>query len=110
MDVERHVIQILLRTGLLISMLFMAAGAILRVQEGSLDSQGVTLNDLFNFRSGVLLGDRWMAYGILLLAMTPVIRVLALFGLWTYDKDWKFTAVAFVVLVTLAMAISMGGG
>jgi hypothetical protein len=42
--------------------------------------------------------------------MTPVIRVLSLVAIWTYERDRKFVIVALVVLGVLGVAIASGRG
>ena len=51
-----------------------------------------------------------MALGVLVLAATPLFRVLALVVLWTRERDWRFVVVALLVVATLSMAIVVGHG
>jgi len=46
-----------------------------------------------------------MGAGVVVLALTPVARVLVLIGLWVRERDWRFVAVAGVVLVVLGVAV-----
>jgi uncharacterized membrane protein len=106
---DRKYVQFLLRTGLVIATLLMAVGVAMKASAGEWSTPDVRLFDLFR-SSGISSGDRVMATGILVLAATPAFRVIALLLLWIRERDWKFVAVAAIVMVTLGLAIAMGGG
>jgi uncharacterized membrane protein len=50
-----------------------------------------------------------MGLGILALGLTPAVRVLVLAAVWAHQRDWRFVAVAAVVVMTLAVATVLGG-
>ena len=106
--VERRSVQFLLRAGLALSGALMAAGFALQFAQGALRSQGFAPRDLLV--ASLPLGERLMGAGILVLAATPAVRVLALLLLWTRERDFRFVAVALAVIATLAAAIALGGG
>jgi uncharacterized membrane protein len=105
---EGVLIQWLLRTGLGISVALMAAGLAVQLGSGARHSNAVRMFELA--RAPASLGERVMALGILVLAFTPVLRVVALVLLWVKERDWRFVAVALTVAATLALAIALGGG
>ena len=86
----------------------MSAGLVLDLIRGQLENPNVRLFHLF--QTGMSLGDRLMALGILALALTPAFRVLALVYLWMKERDLKFAAVAAFVVIALSFAIALGGG
>jgi len=50
------------------------------------------------------------ALGIVVLALTPAFRVLALVGLWWRERDYRFVVVALAVVATLAASVLLGKG
>ncbi len=48
--------------------------------------------------------------GVLVLAATPVVRVLALAYLWAREKDFRFMSVALAVAAILAFSMLSGKG
>ena len=103
---DQRAVQLLLRVGLGLAVALMAIGLGLKVASGSHRSSGI---ELFALTSGST-ADLVMALGVLVLAATPLFRVLALVVLWTRERDWRFVGVALLVVVTLSMAIVLGHG
>ena len=101
-------VQRLLRGGLALSVVLMAVGLAVQLASGSRYAAPVRMFDVAD--ANVTTGARLMALGILVLAFTPVLRVLALVLLWAKERDWRFVGVAVVVAVTLGLAIALGGG
>lgn len=99
-------VQILLRAGLAGAVVLMAVGLALKLAAHDHVAGAVPL---FALTSGSR-ADAIMALGVLLLAATPALRVLALVALWARERDWKFVGVALVVVVTLGAAIVVGHG
>ena len=105
---EGLLVQRLLRTGLALSVVLMGAGLVMQLSSGARLSHPVRMFEIAHAQ--VSAGERVMAIGILVLAFTPVLRVLALIALWVKERDWRFVAVALTVAVVLALAIALGGG
>ncbi len=103
----QHIVQVLLRSGLAVAVVLMATGLVLKVASGSRHAVGTKL---FSIGRGVSLADTVMALGVLVLAATPAVRVLALVVLWTRERDWRFVGVACAVVVTLSAAVVLGHG
>jgi uncharacterized membrane protein len=105
---ERTSIQFVLRLGLILAVISMAIGFVLELLQHDLESRPFAIASIFS--NATPAGDRWMGLGILLLALTPAVRVLALLVLWTQEKDWRFAGVALAVMATLGAAIALGSG
>lgn len=103
---DQRVVQVLLRVGLGLAVVLMAVGLVMKVASGSVRSTGI---ELFALTAGST-ADLVMALGVLVLAATPVFRVLALVALWTRERDWRFVAVALLVIITLSLGIVLGQG
>jgi uncharacterized membrane protein len=103
----RHIVQWLLRVGLATSIILMAVGFVLKLATG--DQRSVSVR-LFELNQSMRTGDRLMAIGILVLAATPAFRVLSLVVLWSWERDWRFVAIALVVMLTLTAAVVIGHG
>jgi uncharacterized membrane protein len=106
-DRDHKRVQWLLRAGLALSAALMTAGMALRMAQGQRTSPAVALFDL---RAAPDLGLLLIASGILALAMTPALRVVALVWIWTRERDWRFVGVSVAVTITLAIAIAIGKG
>jgi hypothetical protein len=48
--------------------------------------------------------------GVLVLVLTPALRVLAVMLIWWRERDWRFVAVAVAVIATLAVGTGLGRG
>lgn len=103
----QRTVQRLLRVGLVASVLLMFAGLVMKISSGSHRSSGV---ELFSLTATGSNADLVMALGVLVLAITPAFRVLALVVLWARERDWRFVGVAGLVVVTLALAVVVGHG
>ncbi len=105
---ERVSVQWLLRAGLAVSFSLMLLGLALSLLRHESTGRPFALRDLL--ASATPLADRLVGAGILVLAATPALRVLALLLLWAEEKDWRFVAVALAVIATLGAALALGGG
>lgn len=104
---ERRVVQLLLRTGLLLAAALIAAGLGLAALHGHLVTHAVSVSELpALLRAGRPSG--FMALGILVLLATPILRVLFLIGGFALDRDWRFSAVAAGVALFLLAGILLG--
>ena len=100
-------VQLLLRAGLALSTALMAVGLVLRLALGERGSPPLRL---FELGSAPDLGLLLIGLGILALAMTPALRVLALVVIWARERDWRFVGVAVAVTLTLALSLAIGKG
>ena len=85
----------------------MLAGAVVRLASGSPGSESVRLREL---ASPLPLASRLSALGVLALGLTPAVRVLLLLSLWLRERDWRFAAVAAIVLAVLTASLLAGVG
>jgi uncharacterized membrane protein len=94
-----------LRIGLALSVVLLVAGMALRVVSGVEDAPSVPLWQLGGDPSLVL-----STLGVLVLALTPALRVVALIVLWWRERDWRFVGVALAVAATLCAGVLLGKG
>ena len=104
---RRRFIQLLLRGSLLVSAALMMIGLVMRITSGRTSSPTVTPGQLF---AQIDTGTRFMLAGIVLLAVSPALRVVALLLLWIRERAWRFVATSALVLILLAVALWAGGG
>jgi uncharacterized membrane protein len=105
-DRVRRLVQLVLRAGLALAFVLMATGFVLRLAEGRESAPAVRL-----FQIGrPSRADAIMAVGVLVLALTPAVRVLSLIVLWAHERDWRYVRVAIAVLVVLVAAALVGHG
>ena len=111
MDGDSHAahkfVQWVLRLGLAISCVLLAVGLAIALATGEHVAVPVRLHHLL---SEGTTADRVISLGLLLLAMTPVVRVLSLVVIYTIERDRRFAVVALVVVAVLAAAILSGHG
>jgi|SRR5580704_4909472 uncharacterized membrane protein len=55
-------------------------------------------------------GSAILYLGILILMLTPILRVLVLAIGWLLEKEWRFAAIALCVLALLATSVVLGTG
>lgn len=101
-------VQLVLRGGLLTSVVLMVTGLAIRFARGEDDAPAIGLMDLFTRKGDV--GLMLTAFGILVLALTPALRVLALVGVWWRERDYRFVGVALIVVATLITSVLIGKG
>jgi uncharacterized membrane protein len=104
---DRRLVQWILRTGLAIALVLFVVGIGVDVATGVNDAPAVALSEILTIP---LVGERLMALGVLVLGLTPGVRVLVLLVLWTRERDYLFAAVAAIVVVLLVCAAALGGG
>ncbi len=105
---DRKIVQFLLRAGLWLSVVLMLLGLVTSLGSGETTPTPVEMKALF--APCISPGNHLMGAGVLLLGLTPVLRVLMLVYLWYREKDWKFAIIALIVFATLMVSISLGGG
>lgn len=91
----------------MISMVLMMAGLIVNISTGHIESVSVPMFGLFS--DSLALGDRLLGIGVLVLALTPALRVVTLTILWTREKDWKFVGISVLVIIALIISVTLGG-
>jgi uncharacterized membrane protein len=101
------VIAAILRGGLVVSALLLGAALVAELVSGERRTPAVKM---FHLGSAPTVADLLGAIGLLVLALTPVVRVLSLVYLWTRERDWRYVLVSVTVVIVLGAAIALGGG
>jgi uncharacterized membrane protein len=52
----------------------------------------------------------FLALGLLILIMTPILRVAGSFIAFLYERDWRFAGLTFLVLLILSLSLISGRG
>ncbi len=100
-------VQAILRGGLAIAVVCMAAGVVVRLAGGRHDAPAVRLFEIARAEDA---GLGLIAVGILVLALTPALRVVALLWLWSKERDRRFVAIALFVVAMLVVSVMLGRG
>lgn len=88
-------------------MILMLAGLAVNISTGHIESAPVAMFELLS--ESLTLGNRLLGMGVLILALTPAIRVVTLTILWTRERDWKFVGISIVVIISLIISVVLGG-
>ena len=102
----RRAVRGVLITGLIVGMLLVAAGLLLALLEGDTIARAFTPAAM----AGHGLPSALIGSGILVLAATPIVRVLALIGVFARRRDLRFALVAATVALLLAIGVVLGRG
>jgi uncharacterized membrane protein len=101
------VVKAAMRTGLVAALLLLLVGLVLQLAAGTDRAVGVKMFDLLAPRP---IGERIMAIGVLLLALTPASGVLSLVFSWAREHDRLYVAVGCFVVAVLGAAVVVGLG
>lgn len=105
--VAHRIVQWVLRAGLALAVTLMLAGLVLALASGQHVAAVVSLGDMFGPHA---LSDRLIAFGLVLLAGTPLLRVVALVAIWLHERDRRFALLGGIVVAILTVAIATGHG
>lgn len=100
------IVQGALRAGLGASFALLSSGMIVAGFEHAPHAGPVRPGALFH--ASLALGSRLMGLGVLVLGLTPVVRVLLLLLLWSREHDYRHAAIAAVVLLALIASMVLG--
>ena len=103
------VIANIIKTGVFVSSFFIITGIILSFIQanGVLTIERYTFSEMlrglvaFNYYS-------YLMFGIFLLILTPVLRILGLLYVYIEEKDYKFVRICILVLVILIVSLLLG--
>lgn len=105
-----HAVHWTLLSGMVISSALLISGIVAMLAQGSQQApRQESLATLIRDASR-LDGPALTTLGLLALMVTPVLRVVVLLIGWALDRDWRFAAVAMVVLALLILSMSLGVG
>ncbi len=106
-DIERP-IALVLMVGTILSVVLLLIGIALLVLGASHGAVRL-LFPLEAIRSAASLhADGWLSLGILVLILTPVLRVIMAIGSFAWIRDWRYVVVSTVVLAAMAAALLLG--
>ena len=108
-DINTHISNIL-KIGVFTSMAFILVGLVLLLTKES-NTQVEFLHYSINEMLTGLKNFDYYAYlmaGILILILTPVLRILGLLVIYKIEKDYKFVAISIIVLIILAISLALG--
>lgn len=100
-------VQVVLRVGLGAALVLLLAGLIVQLATGHHEANPVKMFDLWAPRS---IGERVMAVGVLVLAMTPAAGVVSVVSSWIVERDRRFVGVGLIVVLVLSAAVVVGLG
>jgi uncharacterized membrane protein len=103
---ERRIVATTFKWGLSISSAAMLGGMIL----GWVTGETATGSIDFTRLGDLSVAQTSMAIGIAVLAVMPVVNVVALVGLWTRHRQFRLAAVGLTVITTLVLAVILGRG
>ena len=104
------VIANIIKTGVFVSSFFIITGITLSFIQGA---NGVLTVERYTF-SEMLRGlvslnyYSYLMFGIFLLILTPVLRILGLLYIYIEQKDYKFVRICILVLVILIVSLFLG--
>jgi uncharacterized membrane protein len=109
------VIAFILRAGVVVSGAIIAVGVLIyyvRAATGHRLPADTIPHTLHMVTHGLATGDPLaiIALGLLLLLLTPVIRVAVSIGAFAIERDWRYVAITTVVLVILIISFLLGKG
>jgi uncharacterized membrane protein len=108
-DLNERVHQILI-VGLYASVTLMVAGIILDlIFQRSLPTDVVPLPALWQYVV-TLRPSAFFSLGLILLILTPLLRVIGSLGVFVHERDWRYAGVTFTVLVVMLISIYVGQG
>ena len=100
----------IIKTGVFVSSFFIITGIILSFIQGAdgvLTLERYTFNEML--RGLVTLNYySYLMFGIFLLILTPVLRILGLLYVYIEEKDYKFVRICILVLVILIVSLLLG--
>ncbi|MGH9087886.1 MAG: DUF1634 domain-containing protein [Acidimicrobiales bacterium] len=99
------VVKLVLRTGLGCALALLLAGLAAQLASGDHAAVTVRMFDLFGPRR---VGERIMAVGVLVLALTPAAGVLSVVVSWIRERDRPYVGVGLVVVAVLGGAVAVG--
>ncbi len=105
-------VHVSLLTGLVISGALLILGATLRLASHEVGPEQQRPPGVRTIVLQAMHGDgsAILNLGILILMLTPILRVLVLAIGWLLEKEWRFAAIALCVLALLATSAILGTG
>lgn len=100
----------LLVVGLIASVFFMLTGiAIDLIRHRSLPTTVLPLSEAFS-RTVQLRASGFFSIGLLLLILTPFLRVLGSLLVFIWERDWRYAGITFLVFIVMLISVLVGEG
>jgi len=100
-----------LRLGIWISMILLSVGLALSAYEGGVDASGLSLKDLpgvvFGTGKGISPGLGFLYSGLMVLVLTPLLRVAITLVIFFRQRDWRFFGIALVIFTILIIELTV---
>ncbi|SRR5579875_3339776 len=111
------VISFILRAGVVVSGVIIALGSLLYFIEAARQPHGPhatshELTAIGGIAHALLTGDPLaiIMLGLILLLLTPVLRVIVSIGAFALERDWRYVAITSLVLIILIISFLLGKG
>ncbi len=100
----------LLIIGLYVSVVFMVLGiGIDLIRSRILPTEVLSLSEAFS-RTISLRASGYFSMGLLVLILTPLLRVIGSVVIFALERDWRYTGVTLIVMVVMIISITVGQG
>ena len=105
-----EVVHSVLIIGLYASVLLMVAGvAIDLIRSRALPTEVLSLSEAWS-RTIHLRASGYFSLGLLILILTPLLRVIGSFLTFLWQRDWRYVGVTLVVMVVMLISLWVGKG
>lgn len=111
------IISFILRAGVVVSGVIIAFGSVLYFIEAARQPNGPhapphELATIGGILHDLLTGDPLaiIMLGLILLLLTPVLRVIVSIGAFALERDWRYVAITSLVLIILIISFLLGKG
>jgi uncharacterized membrane protein len=105
-----EVVHLILIIGLYASVALMLAGVALDLYRSrALPVTVFSLSEALA-RTAQLRASGFFSLGLLLLILTPLLRVIGSVFVFAWERDWRFAGVTFLVMVVMIVSVLVGAG
>ncbi|MGX7103134.1 DUF1634 domain-containing protein [Gemella sanguinis] len=100
----------ILKVGVYISSFLILVGIILTFISGTGENLSIERYTFQEMITGLFKFDHYsyMMFGIFVLILTPVLRILGLLVVYLKEKDYKFVCICIIVLLILCISLALG--
>lgn|SRR5487761_1809623 len=106
----QHWVHRILLGGLVVSAALLLAGMVIMLVRGGQEASPHTPLASLLRDAARLNGPALTTLGLLVLMITPILRVVVLLIGWAVRRDWVFAAISLVVLALLMISLLLGVG
>ena len=100
----------ILKAGVYFSSFLILVGIILTFMSGASENLTIERYTIQEMITGLFRFDHYsyMMFGIFVLILTPVLRILGLLVVYLKEKDYKFVRICIIVLLILCISLTLG--